>query len=126
MTKKLQQAVEMWDNQLAVHGIRMSKKKTEVLEVSRGQPVPRLEIIVDGQQLKQTTAFRYLGSWQLESGDLDREIQARLQGTGIEVLFATSKLLSIWENLFLGNVEESIQQGHGQLSNILSAKDDTS
>jgi hypothetical protein len=45
-----------------------------VLEVSRGQPVSRLEIIVDGQQLKQTTAFRYLGSWQHESGDLDREI----------------------------------------------------
>ena len=35
-----------------------------------------------GQQLKQTTAFRYLGSWQQESGDFNREIQARLQGTG--------------------------------------------
>ena len=73
---ELQQAVEMWYNQLAVHGMRMSKVKTEVLEVSRGQ------IMVDGQQLKQTTAFRYLGSWLQESGDLDREVQARLQGTG--------------------------------------------
>ena len=34
------------------------------------------------QQLKQTTAFRYLGSWLQESRDLDREVQARLQGTG--------------------------------------------
>ena len=70
------------DNKLAVHGMSMSKKKAEVLEVSRGQPVPRLENIVGGQQLRQTTAFRYLESWQHESGDLDREIQARLQGTG--------------------------------------------
>lgn len=80
--EELQQAVEKWDNQLAVHGMRMSKEKTEVLEVSRGQPVPRLQITLDGQQLKQTTAFRYLGSWLHESGDLDREVQARLQGTG--------------------------------------------
>ena len=62
--------------------MRMSKKKTKVLEVSREQPVPRLQITVDGQQLKQITAFRYLGSWLHESGDLDREVQARLQGAG--------------------------------------------
>ncbi|CAB4028267.1 RNA-directed DNA polymerase (reverse transcriptase) domain containing [Paramuricea clavata] len=79
-SEELQQAVDMWDNQLAVHGMRMSKKKTEVLEVSRGQPVPRLEITVDGQQLKQTTAFKYLGSWQHESGDLDREITGKVAG----------------------------------------------
>ena len=63
ITEELQQAVEKWDNQLAVHGMWMSKKKTEVPEVSREQPVPRLQITVDGQQLKQITAFRYLGSW---------------------------------------------------------------
>ena len=81
MTEELQQAVEKWYNQLAAHGMRISKKKTEVLRASRGQPVPRLQITVGGQQLKQT-AFRYLGSWLHECGDLDREIQARLQGTG--------------------------------------------
>ena len=43
--EELQQAVEMLYNQLAVHGMRMS---TEVLEVSRGQIVPRLQIMVDG------------------------------------------------------------------------------
>ena len=79
--EELQQAVEMWYNQLAVHGMRMSKVKTEVLEVSRGQTVPRLQIMVDGQQLKQTAAFRYLRSWLQERGNLDREVQARLQGT---------------------------------------------
>lgn len=60
----------------------MSEKKTEVLEVSREQSVPRQEITVSGQQLKQTTAFRYPGSWLHESGDLEREIQARLHSTG--------------------------------------------
>ena len=33
--EELQQAVEMWYNQLAVHGMRMSKVKTDVLEVSK-------------------------------------------------------------------------------------------
>ena len=43
--EELQQAVEMWHNQLAVHDMRMSKVKTEVLEVSRRQTVPRLQIM---------------------------------------------------------------------------------
>lgn len=52
--------------------MRMSMKKTEVLEVSRGQPVSRPELTVNVQQLKQITVLRYL----------DKEIQARLQNTG--------------------------------------------
>ena len=54
--EELQQPVEMWYNQLAVHRMRMSKVKTEVLEVSRGQTVPRPKIMVDGQQ----DNYRYL------------------------------------------------------------------
>ena len=42
--------------------------------LKRATGVKAGDYIVDGQQLKQTTAFRYLGSWQHESGDLDREI----------------------------------------------------
>ena len=37
--EELQQAVGMWYNQLATHGMRMSKVKTEVLVVSRGKTV---------------------------------------------------------------------------------------
>ena len=80
--EELQQVVEMWYNQLATHDMGMSKVKTEVLEVSREQPVSQLQITVEGQQLKQTTAFRYLGSWLNKSGDLDREVEARLQEIG--------------------------------------------
>ena len=78
----LQEAMTMWHDNLAAHGMRMSKAKTEVLVVSRKQPVPRIQILTEGQQQKQTSAFKYLGSWLQESGDLDREVQARLQGIG--------------------------------------------
>ncbi|KAK4314273.1 hypothetical protein Pmani_014425 [Petrolisthes manimaculis] len=60
----------------------MNKGKTEVMVATREQEVPQLQIVVDGQQLKQIQAFKYLGSWIQESGDLEREVQARLQGMG--------------------------------------------
>lgn len=37
---------------------------------------------MDSQQLKQTTSFRYSGSWLQENSDQDIEEQERLQGIG--------------------------------------------
>ena len=39
-------------------------------------------ITINGQALKQTAAFKYLGSWVHEQGGLDQEIRARVQGIG--------------------------------------------
>ena len=84
ITEELQQAVEKWDNQLAAHSMRMNKEKNgSTRSLKRAASATTEDYIgPDGQQLKQITAFRYLGSWLHESGDLDREVQARLQGTG--------------------------------------------
>ena len=48
----------------------MSKVKTKVFVVTHQQPVPQIAIRVDGEQLKQVMAFKYL----------EREVQARLHG----------------------------------------------
>ena len=62
--------------------MKMSLSKTEVMVVTRTEPAPRLSITINGQALKQTAAFKYIGSWVLEQGGLDQEIRARVQGIG--------------------------------------------
>jgi hypothetical protein len=59
------------------------------MQVSRGQTMPRLQITVDGQQLLLETTGEANNSLHIPSqlaiqeyGDLDCEIQARLEGTG--------------------------------------------
>ena len=46
----------------------MSLSKTEVMVVTRTETAPRLSITTNGQALKQTAAFKYLGSWVHEQG----------------------------------------------------------
>ena len=51
--------------------------------VTRTERAPRLSIATNGQALKQTAAFKYLGSWVHEQGGLDQEIRARVQRIGV-------------------------------------------
>jgi hypothetical protein len=58
----------------------MSKKKTEVLEVSRGQPVLRLEITVDAQKREKIRESRL--RWY---GHVKRmEVKDQEQGVGVD------------------------------------------
>ena len=78
----LRRTIAKWHEELHNHGMKMSLSKTEVMVVTRTEPAPRLSITINGQALKQTAAFKYIGSWVLEQGGLDQEIRARVQGIG--------------------------------------------
>ena len=56
---------------------RYEDEPVEVMVVTRTEQTPRLSITTNGQALKQTAAFKYLGSWVYEQGGLDHEIRAR-------------------------------------------------
>ncbi|KAI8516720.1 hypothetical protein Bbelb_053010 [Branchiostoma belcheri] len=59
------------------HDMKISIGKTEAMSV--GRCPEKLEITVNGQPLKQTTEFKYLGSIFTEDGKMDREIETRIQ-----------------------------------------------
>lgn len=61
--------------------MRMSKIKIEVMKVSREQTILRVQITVDGQQLKKSTAVSYQGAGY--SGVEILVERYRLQGTVI-------------------------------------------
>ena len=58
------------------HGLRVSLGKTEVMWV--GQRRKELEILLDGEKLKQTDSFVYLGGAIFEDGKSDPEIRRRI------------------------------------------------
>jgi len=59
------------------YDMKISITKTEVMSVSRNPG--KLDININGTQLKQTKEFKYLGSLFTEDGKLDREIETRCQ-----------------------------------------------
>ena len=57
--------------------MKISISKTEVVAVSKRPD--KLDININGAQLKQTNEVKYLGSMFTENGKLDREIEMRCQ-----------------------------------------------
>jgi hypothetical protein len=56
---ELQTKLEAWNQSLTEHGLKLNKVKSEVMVVSR---VPQtISISIEGEQLKQTHQFKYLG-----------------------------------------------------------------
>ena len=50
----------------------------EDVSKAKKEPPPHITIGVDGQQLMQASAFKYLSSWLREGGDLELEVQTRI------------------------------------------------
>ena len=57
--------------------MKISTSKTKVMTVSKRPD--KLDININGTQLKHTNEFTYLGSMFTENGKLDREIEIRCQ-----------------------------------------------
>ena len=67
-----------WYEQLASHGMKMSKDKTKVIVVTRQKLVPQVAICRWATvTVEHVTVFRYLGSWLHKNGALEREIEGK-------------------------------------------------
>ena len=74
---QLQEHIDQLNESCETYSMKISTSKTEVMTVSKRPD--KLEIKINGTQLKQTNEFKYLGSMFTENGKLDREIETRCQ-----------------------------------------------
>ena len=74
---QLQEYIDQLNESCETYSMKISTSKTEVMTVSRRPD--KLDININGTQLKQTNEFKYLGSMFTENGKLDREIETRCQ-----------------------------------------------
>ena len=75
--KQLQDHTDRLNASCENYDMKISVSKTEVMTVSRRPE--KLDININGTQLKQADEFKYLGSIFMENGKLDREIESRCQ-----------------------------------------------
>ena len=74
---QLQEHTDQLHERCKTYGMKISTSKTEVMAVSKRPD--KLDININGTQLKHTNEFTYLGSMFTENGKLDREIEIRCQ-----------------------------------------------
>ena len=72
---QLQEHIDQLNESCETYSMKISTSKTEVMTVSKRPD--KLDININGTQLKQTNEFKYLGSMFTENGKLDREIETR-------------------------------------------------
>ena len=77
---QLQEHIDQLNESCETYGMKISTSKTEVMTVSkRPKQKQKLDININGTQLKQNNEFKYLGSMFTENGKLDKEIETRCQ-----------------------------------------------
>ncbi|EYC22386.1 hypothetical protein Y032_0017g3320 [Ancylostoma ceylanicum] len=74
----LQRQTQAWSERLARFGLRLSVKKTEYMTTNLDE---LFTIQVDGNDLRRTDYFKYLGSTFSADGNLAHEVIARVNAT---------------------------------------------
>ena len=74
--EKLQERLELWRGLLEDYGLKVSRQKTEYLECNVTQGG---DLFMQDHKLPKVDAFKYLGSYVTKDGDLEREIDHRIQ-----------------------------------------------
>ena len=74
---QLQEHIDQLNESCETYSMKISTSKTAAMTVSKRPD--KLDININGTQLKQTNEFKYLGSIFTENGKLDREIETRCQ-----------------------------------------------
>ncbi|XP_076451221.1 uncharacterized protein LOC143287162 [Babylonia areolata] len=74
---QLQEHTDQLNTSCENYNMKISVSKTEVMTVSRRPE--KLDISINGTQLKQASELKYLGSIFTEIGKLDRETETRCQ-----------------------------------------------
>ena len=72
----LQRFILAWDEVLFEKGMKINRGKTEVMMVSREQE--ELNIELEGEVLKQTEQFEYLGVYSGVRNDMFQELKYRI------------------------------------------------
>ena len=71
--QKLQEVMNTWDRELTAAGLKLNYKKTEVMKV--GRCPEEGDIVLNGNTLKETENFTYLGSCLSTSNLIETELQ---------------------------------------------------
>ena len=74
---QLQEHTDQLNERCETYGMKINTNKTEVITVSKRPD--KLDMNINGTQLKHTNGFTYLGSMFTKNGKLDREIEIRCQ-----------------------------------------------
>ena len=75
----MQRMVDLFDEACANFGLTISIKNTEVMfQPAPGEPYVEPVITINGQKLKATENFPYLGSVMFNSATIDDEISLRV------------------------------------------------
>ncbi|EYC46253.1 hypothetical protein Y032_0403g824 [Ancylostoma ceylanicum] len=77
----LQRQTQAWSERLALFGLRLNVKKTEYMRTNLDKPST---IQVDGNDLRRTDYFKYLGSTLSADGNLAHEVVARVNATWLK------------------------------------------
>lgn len=72
----LQRSLESWARELQELGLRMNKRKTEVMKIARVRE--ELNIEVDGERVREVEKFKYLGVTVNAGGEMEGEIEERI------------------------------------------------
>ena len=92
--KDLQELVTKIKDESNLYGLKMNKKKTQTMVITRNEEVPKVKILIDGTCLEQVRNFKYLGQQISEDGRSEQEIKRRI-GIAKTTFEQTNKLLTI-------------------------------
>jgi hypothetical protein len=78
----LQEHVTALNNCCTDYDMKLNTTKTETLKINKIKEPP-LKIYVEGEEIKQTNEYKYLGSVFTQDGKFDREIEVRIQKANV-------------------------------------------
>ena len=76
--EELQRLLDIIVKESANKGLYLNRGKTEVMVVSKKRVNPGCRVTVDGEQLRQVTKFKYLGTMLTSDGRCTTEIKSRI------------------------------------------------
>ena len=77
--EELEQKLNRWRDVLESRGLKISREKTKYMQMGGQDDDDDSEIHLVQERLKKVETFKYLGTTLSKDGELDREINARIQ-----------------------------------------------
>ena len=94
----LQQLVTEFGRVCKRRKLKVNVEKSKVMRCSNEDPVPGLQIQLEGEQLEKVDSFKYLGGRITERGDVGQEVQCRV----VEANKAMGGMKKIFKNREVG------------------------
>jgi hypothetical protein len=98
--EKLKYNLEKWNLEASKYNLNVNKEKTQIMKISRKQGTEdQIEVMIDQQKIIQTNSYKYLGTVINNKGDIEDDLNNRMENTG--------KLFQALNRGFLNNKEIS-------------------